>query len=266
MTDKFCVCKKARPLLEQIKTVIEAARIDGRRLTNLTYSSRLACALKIVLSIGRRPCLINGHFLTSLDFDSISFHNDFADQNQAIMSYSISTLLTRNLHEVFGENDPARRRAAIDEIFTEDCVFYDPTGGLYRGATRSIASRARSRRLTLTFDISQLPSPRNWAMAGGSNGYRAAPVRRQLTPGLISSLPETAGLPPFISFSTSYPELLDSARPAAQDRIRAGENHSSPHTVQQGAPVTAADLVQKILADVNRIRRTVMAKTKMSRT
>ena len=49
------------------------------------------------------------------------------------MSYSISTLLTRNLHEVFGENDPAGRRAAIDEIFTEDCVFYDPTGGLYRG-------------------------------------------------------------------------------------------------------------------------------------
>ena len=32
------------------------------------------------------------------------------------MSYSISTLLTRNLHDVFGENDPARRRAAIDEI------------------------------------------------------------------------------------------------------------------------------------------------------
>ena len=41
---------------------------------------------------------------------------------------SISTLLTRNLHDVFGENDPARRRAAIDEIFTEDCVFYDPRG------------------------------------------------------------------------------------------------------------------------------------------
>src|SRR5258708_7300270 len=47
--------------------------------------------------------------------------------------YSISTLLTRNLHDVFGENDPARRRAAIDEIFTEDCVFYDPKGGVYRG-------------------------------------------------------------------------------------------------------------------------------------
>ena len=49
------------------------------------------------------------------------------------MSYSISTLLTRNLHEVFCENDPERRRAAIDEIFTEDCVFYDPTRAAYRG-------------------------------------------------------------------------------------------------------------------------------------
>jgi hypothetical protein len=51
-----------------------------------------------------------------------------AERRQA-MSYSISTLLTRNLQDVFGENDPARRRAAIDEIFTEDCVFYEPTGG-----------------------------------------------------------------------------------------------------------------------------------------
>ena len=49
------------------------------------------------------------------------------------MAYSTSILLTRNLHDVFGENDPARRRAAIDEIFTEDCVFYDPMGGVYRG-------------------------------------------------------------------------------------------------------------------------------------
>ena len=50
-----------------------------------------------------------------------------------VMSYSISTLLTRNLLEVFGENDPARRRAAIDEIWTEDGVFYDPKTGAHRG-------------------------------------------------------------------------------------------------------------------------------------
>jgi hypothetical protein len=49
------------------------------------------------------------------------------------MSYSISTLLTRNLQDVFGENDPARRRAAIDEIWTEDGVFCDPKTGVHRG-------------------------------------------------------------------------------------------------------------------------------------
>jgi hypothetical protein len=48
------------------------------------------------------------------------------------VAYSISTLLTRNLHEVFGENDPARRRAAIDEVWAEDGVFYGPDGA-YRG-------------------------------------------------------------------------------------------------------------------------------------
>jgi hypothetical protein len=49
------------------------------------------------------------------------------------MSESISNLLIRNLRDVFGENDLARQRAAIDEIFTEDSVFYDPTSGAHRG-------------------------------------------------------------------------------------------------------------------------------------
>ena len=49
------------------------------------------------------------------------------------MSYNIPTLLSRNLHDVFGENDLVRRRAAIDEIFTRDCVFYEPGGHVYRG-------------------------------------------------------------------------------------------------------------------------------------
>jgi hypothetical protein len=49
------------------------------------------------------------------------------------MANSISTLLLRNLSDVFGENDPARRRAAIDELFHEDAVFHDPNGGTVRG-------------------------------------------------------------------------------------------------------------------------------------
>src|SRR5262245_3755880 len=49
-----------------------------------------------------------------------------------------------------GKNDPKRRRAVIDEIITEDCVFYDPSTDVYRAATRLIASWARSRLLILT--------------------------------------------------------------------------------------------------------------------
>src|SRR5260221_184314 len=116
------------------------------------------------------------------------------------MSNSISTLLTRNLHDVFGENDPARRRAAIDEIFTEDCVFYDPKGGVYRG--RDEIDRIAGAVKASHPDFRYQPIA-EWAMAGKSNGYRAALVRSQHTLVLISSLPGTAGLPPFIFFSTS---------------------------------------------------------------
>jgi len=49
------------------------------------------------------------------------------------MSTTVSALLLRNLHDVFGEIDPVRRRAAIDEIFHEDAVFHDPMGGVFRG-------------------------------------------------------------------------------------------------------------------------------------
>jgi len=37
-------------------------------------------------------------------------------------SHVIETLLLRNLQEVFGEGDPERRRSAIEELYTEDCV------------------------------------------------------------------------------------------------------------------------------------------------
>jgi SnoaL-like domain len=122
------------------------------------------------------------------------------------MSSSISTLLTRNLHDVFGENDPARRRAAIDQIYTEDCVFHEPRG-VHRGRDEIDRVAGAIKATHPDFQYQPIARPRNWAMAGGFGGSRAVLVRRQLTPGLISSLPATAGLPPYISFSTSYPEL-----------------------------------------------------------
>ena len=44
------------------------------------------------------------------------------------MNDRIHELLHRNLQEVFGEGDVVRRRAAIDELYTEDCVLYVPPG------------------------------------------------------------------------------------------------------------------------------------------
>jgi len=58
------------------------------------------------------------------------------------MPHTVSTLLMRNLNDVFGEMDPVRRRAEIDEIFHEDAVSTTPTAGLTAAATRSTASRA----------------------------------------------------------------------------------------------------------------------------
>ncbi|TKC87703.1 nuclear transport factor 2 family protein [Trinickia terrae] len=44
------------------------------------------------------------------------------------MNDRIHELLYRNLQEVFGEGDATRRRAAIEELYTEDCVLYAPPG------------------------------------------------------------------------------------------------------------------------------------------
>lgn len=40
----------------------------------------------------------------------------------------IHELLRRNLQEVFGEGDAKRRRAAIDELWTENATLYVPPG------------------------------------------------------------------------------------------------------------------------------------------
>jgi len=45
-----------------------------------------------------------------------------------VISDRIIELLHRNLQEVFGEGDAARRRAAIDQFYTDDCVLYVPPG------------------------------------------------------------------------------------------------------------------------------------------
>jgi hypothetical protein len=78
-------------------------------------------------------------------------------------------LITRNLQDIFGENDPARRRTAVDELYTEDVVFYDPNKGVYRGRDAIDRIAGEIRAITLTFAISSLPSPK-------SGRWRARPM------------------------------------------------------------------------------------------
>ncbi len=61
------------------------------------------------------------------------------------MSERIIELLHRNLQEVFGEGDAARRRAAIDQFYTDDCVLYVlPSVFVGRDALDKFASDLRA--------------------------------------------------------------------------------------------------------------------------
>jgi hypothetical protein len=50
------------------------------------------------------------------------------EPKEITMSNTIGTLLLRNLRDVFGEADPARRRSAIEALYTADCVVNLPFG------------------------------------------------------------------------------------------------------------------------------------------
>ena len=62
------------------------------------------------------------------------------------MSDIIETLLLRNLQEVFGEGDPTRRRAAIENLYTEDCTVLLPNGRhVGHAALDQVAGELRAR-------------------------------------------------------------------------------------------------------------------------
>ena len=99
------------------------------------------------------------------------------------MSYSIATLLTRNLQEVFGENDSARRRAAVQELYTEDGAFDDPSKGVYRGRDEIDRIAGEIRATNLDSRYQQIAEPEETG-----NGGRAPWV-----PGRPGEAPAYAG-------------------------------------------------------------------------
>ena len=141
------------------------------------------------------------------------------------MSYDVSTLLLRNLHDVFGEIDPVRRRAAIDEIFREDAVFHEPNG-IYRGRDDIDRIAGVIKAAHPDFRYQPLSQPEVIGDGGRVRWVSGNPASRRLTPEPISSSLETARLPPSISFLTSFRDLdtaaAKSITPPQPGRSRAG--------------------------------------------
>jgi hypothetical protein len=97
------------------------------------------------------------------------------------VSESIANLLIRNLRDVFGETTPPRRRAAIDELYTEDGVFYDPNKGAYRSRDVIDQVAGAIRATHPDFRYQPIAEPEETGNGGRSDGWRAALVRRHVT-------------------------------------------------------------------------------------
>jgi hypothetical protein len=106
------------------------------------------------------------------------------------MSDSISTLLIRNLRDVFGENDPTRRRTAIDEIWAEDGVSYDPNSGAHRGRDEIDRVAGSIKATDPDFRYQPIAEPEELGNAERVRWVSGPPVRRRLTLERTSSLHE----------------------------------------------------------------------------
>jgi len=123
------------------------------------------------------------------------------------MSYSISTLLLRNLSDVFGENDPVRRRAAIDAIFHEDAVFHDPKGGIFRGRDEIDRIAGATKATHPDFDYQPLFPPEELGDAGRVRWLSGTPGKPPAYAGTDFIVARNGRIASVYLFSTSYPEL-----------------------------------------------------------
>ncbi len=145
------------------------------------------------------------------------------------MSYPVSTLLLRNLHDVFGEIDPVRRRATIDEIFHEDAVFYDPNG-IYRARDEIDRIAGVIKATHPDFRYQPLSPPEVIGDAGRVRWVSGSPGKPPAYAGTDFIISRPTTLSPSICFLTSLPKL--DLRPREFSARRA----SSPAAVSPAAP------------------------------
>src|SRR5580692_5319691 len=82
------------------------------------------------------------------------------------MSNSISILLTRNLQEVFGENDPARRRAAVQKLYAEMACSTTPARESIGATTRFDRIAGEIRATHLDFRYQPIAEPEETGNGG----------------------------------------------------------------------------------------------------
>jgi hypothetical protein len=93
-----------------------------------------------------------------------------------------------------------------NEIYIDDVVFYDPSKGIHRGRDEidSIAGALRATHPDFTYQL--IAEPEELGNGGRVPWVAGRPGDAPVYAERISSSPGTAGLPPFISSSTSCPE------------------------------------------------------------
>jgi hypothetical protein len=97
------------------------------------------------------------------------------------MSARIHELLNRNLQEVFGAGDAGRRRAAIEELYTDDCVLYAPPG-VFVGHAALDKFAGELRAVTLTSYTRLTASRRRSITPAASRGAPGRLARSPITP------------------------------------------------------------------------------------
>jgi SnoaL-like domain len=127
------------------------------------------------------------------------------------MPNSISTLLVRNLRDVFGENDPARRRAAIDELYTEDVVFYDPNKGAYRGRDEIDRIAATIKATHPDFQYQVIAEPEEMGNVGRAQWVSGRPGEIPAYAGTDFIIARDGRIAAIYLFFDKQPLLLDSA-------------------------------------------------------
>lgn len=113
----------------------------------------------------------------------------------------LATLLERNLQEIFGEGDDARRRKVAEEIMHEDAVFVEPRG-VHSGRDEIVRIAGVIRAMHPTFRYAPITEAEVLHdRAGRVKWIAESRASLRSTPALTSSSQETARLPPSICFS-----------------------------------------------------------------